>query len=268
LVEQLGIVGERAVAVGEATRHEELFAALGRQLGADPAAVGGRALADVHGHIVDRPAQHAHELGLGVRRDLEVQAAHRPSPGAEGLVVLHERAAHPGVGQDLAIVGLREPAARIAVALGRDKQDVGDGERRNRGHGGMGCGAGFRMTRVAGENKSPSLAVSVVIVVYNSGPTLDRCLEALKAQTFRDFEVILSDNASPDGSAQEAARRDPYLRLLENGANLGFTGGVNRGAEAARGRWLALLNPDAYAAPDWLERLMEATRRYPDVKAF
>lgn len=124
------------------------------------------------------------------------------------------------------------------------------------------------MTRVAGENKSPSLAVSVVIVVYNSGPTLDRCLEALKAQTFRDFEVILSDNASPDGSAQEAARRDPYLRLLENGANLGFTGGVNRGAEAARGRWLALLNPDAYAAPDWLERLMEATRRYPDVKAF
>ncbi|MDD3836552.1 MAG: glycosyltransferase family 2 protein, partial [Phenylobacterium sp.] len=124
------------------------------------------------------------------------------------------------------------------------------------------------MTRVAGENKSPSLAVSVVIVVYNSGPTLDRCLEALKAQTFRDFEVILSDNASPDGSAQEAARRDPSLRLLENGANLGFTGGVNRGAEAARGRWLALLNPDAYAAPDWLERLMEATRRYPDVKAF
>ena len=61
------------------------------------------------------------------------------------------------------------------------------------------------MTRVAGENKSPSLAVSVVIVVYNSGPTLDRCLEALKAQTFRDFEVILSDNASPAGSAQEAA---------------------------------------------------------------
>lgn len=124
------------------------------------------------------------------------------------------------------------------------------------------------MTRVADEDKPPAPSVSVVIVVYNSGPTLERCLAALKAQTFGDFEVILSDNASPDASAQAAAEKDPSLQLIENGANLGFAGGVNRGAEAARGRWLALLNPDAYAEPDWLERLAAAAARYPDVRAF
>lgn len=123
------------------------------------------------------------------------------------------------------------------------------------------------MTRVAADDK-PAPQVSVVIVVYNSGPTLARCLASLKAQTFTDFEVILSDNASPDRSAQAAAAADPSLLLVENGDNLGFAGGVNRGAAAAKGRWLALLNPDAYAEPDWLERLVGATARYSDVRSF
>ncbi|HEX2560105.1 glycosyltransferase family 2 protein, partial [Phenylobacterium sp.] len=123
------------------------------------------------------------------------------------------------------------------------------------------------MTRVAADDK-PAPQVSVVIVVYNSGPTLERCLASLNSQTFRDFEVILSDNASPDGSAQAAAAQDASLRLIENGENLGFAGGVNRGAAAARGRWLALLNPDAYAEPDWLEKLVAATGAYPDTRAF
>lgn len=124
------------------------------------------------------------------------------------------------------------------------------------------------MTRVAADDKPAAPTVSVVIVVYNSGPTLARCLASLKAQTFRDFEVVLSDNASPDRSAQAAAAQDASLRLIENGDNLGFAGGVNRGAQAARGRWLALLNPDAYAEPDWLERLVAATLGYPEIRSF
>ena len=110
--------------------------------------------------------------------------------------------------------------------------------------------------------------VSVIVVTYESGPVLTRCLSQLRAQTFRDFEVILSDNGSPDGAAQAAAKADPSLILLENGANLGFAEGNNRAARIARGRWLALLNPDAFAEPDWLERLMAATRAYPQVKCF
>lgn len=105
-------------------------------------------------------------------------------------------------------------------------------------------------------------AVSVVVVTYQSGPTLERCLAALRAQTFQDFETILADNGSADGAARSAAAADPSLRLLAFGENLGFAEANNRAAEQARGRWLALLNPDAFPEPDWLERLMAATKRH------
>ncbi|MET0293862.1 MAG: glycosyltransferase family 2 protein [Phenylobacterium sp.] len=122
------------------------------------------------------------------------------------------------------------------------------------------------MTRVTSDDKPPQ--VSVILVVWNSGHTLARCLAALRAQTFTDFEVILSDNASPDGVAQAAAAADPSLRLLENGGNLGFAAGVNRAAALARGRWLALLNPDAYAEPDWLEKLLAGAAAFEGVRCF
>lgn len=113
-----------------------------------------------------------------------------------------------------------------------------------------------------------SPTVSVVVVTYQSSRTLARCLDSLKAQTFRDFEIVLVDNASTDGAAQAAAAADPSLRLIANGDNRGFSGGVNDGARAARGRWLALLNPDAYAAPDWLERLLAAAAEHPRTSSF
>ena len=114
---------------------------------------------------------------------------------------------------------------------------------------------------------SPPL-VSVIVVSYQSGPTLARCLEALRAQTFTDFEVLLVDNASTDGAPQAAAAADPTLRFLRPGANLGFAAGNNLAAREARGRWLVLLNPDAYARPDWLEALIAGAERHPDVRCF
>ncbi len=125
------------------------------------------------------------------------------------------------------------------------------------------------MARTAAKDKAePAPAVSVIIVAYESGPTLIRCLDALAAQTFTEFEVILADNASTDGAPQAAAAAHPSVRFVENGANLGFAMGVNRAAAQARGRWLALINPDAYADPDWLGELMAATRAYPEVRSF
>jgi GT2 family glycosyltransferase len=79
---------------------------------------------------------------------------------------------------------------------------------------------------------------------------------------------MLVDNASSDRTAQAAAQADPAIRLIENPRNLGFAAAVNQGARAARGRWLALLNPDAFAEPAWLERLAAAARDNPDVHAF
>jgi len=110
--------------------------------------------------------------------------------------------------------------------------------------------------------------VSVLIVAYQSGPTLARSLDGLRAQTFRDFEVLMVDNASTDGEPQRAVAADPSIRLLEPGANLGFAGGNNLAAREARGRWLVLLNPDAYPHPGWLEALMAGTQRHPEVRCF
>jgi GT2 family glycosyltransferase len=108
--------------------------------------------------------------------------------------------------------------------------------------------------------------VSVVIVCWNSAAHLPRCLAALEAQTYRDFEVILVDNASTDSSTNGLASSYPNLslRVETQSANIGFAAASNVGARLARGPWLALLNPDAFAAPDWLARLLSAAAAHPD----
>lgn len=115
----------------------------------------------------------------------------------------------------------------------------------------------------------PSPAFSVIIVNYNGGDYLSAALESLKQQTCRDFEVILIDNASKDGSVDGLDLSGlPQARLIRNADNLGFAAANNQAAHLARGRWLALLNPDATAAPDWLEQLQRAFREFPGCRVF
>lgn len=115
--------------------------------------------------------------------------------------------------------------------------------------------------------------ISVIIVLWNCQTTLQRCLEAVAAQHFRDFELILLDNHSDDQSLalardfldQHAIITSKLICLDENS---GFAAGVNRAAQEAQGQWLALLNPDAYADPLWLEKLATASETYADYTAF
>ena len=101
--------------------------------------------------------------------------------------------------------------------------------------------------------------VAVVIVNYNGGAMLARCLAALAGQTYRDFRTIVVDNASSDGSADGIEARHAGVKLVRADGNLGFAAGNNLGLRhAGDAEWVALLNPDAYAAPDWLENLMRA----------
>lgn len=114
-------------------------------------------------------------------------------------------------------------------------------------------------------------AASVLIVNYNAGPHLAACLAHLQAQTLNDFEVIVIDNASSDDSLAAARRQvegDGRFRFDATGRNLGFAAGNNRAAAQAVAPWLALLNPDAFAAPDWLDQLLVATQRHPTVAMF
>lgn len=106
--------------------------------------------------------------------------------------------------------------------------------------------------------------VTVLVVNYNAGGMLADCLDSLAAQTFREFETLVVDNASIDGSLDAIRQAPPGLRVLRQATNTGFAGGNNIGAREGRGRWLALLNPDAVAAPDWLEKLVQAAENRPE----
>ena len=102
---------------------------------------------------------------------------------------------------------------------------------------------------------TPSPRISVVVPNWNGRDLIDLCLESVRAQTVRDLEIIVVDNGSTDGSAEHLRRHHPDVRLVALAVNQGFAGGVNAGVAAARGEFVALLNNDAWAAPDWLERL-------------
>jgi GT2 family glycosyltransferase len=117
-------------------------------------------------------------------------------------------------------------------------------------------------------NTADSPLVSVVVVNWNGEGILDRCLQALKEQTFQDYEVILVDNASTDKSIASAEEFWPEILIIKLDRNLGFAEANNIGARRARGQWLALLNNDAFPAPDWLEQLVAAGRRYPESAFF
>lgn len=106
-------------------------------------------------------------------------------------------------------------------------------------------------------------AITVVVVNYNGGDYLRGCLASLKQQTFTDFEVIVVDNASTDSSLAQATELPDRCTILKQSANLGFAAGNNIGARAGRGRWLALLNPDAVAEPGWLAAMMAAAEQRP-----
>lgn len=113
-----------------------------------------------------------------------------------------------------------------------------------------------------------STDISVLIVAFRSRDTIPACLEALAAQTLQPAEVLLLENGSPDGERVLADEVPDWVTFVASDENLGFAGGNNHLAARARGKWLALLNPDAYAAPDWLEALQAATQAYPRADLF
>tara|TARA_R110000765_G_scaffold420136_3_gene524880 strand:+ start:4679 stop:5719 length:1041 start_codon:yes stop_codon:yes gene_type:complete len=113
------------------------------------------------------------------------------------------------------------------------------------------------------------VAVSIIIVNYNGEAFLQDALDSLRAQTFQDFEVLLVDNASTDGSAENLNTDGiPGYRFLPQTENLGFAAGNNVAAKLSEAGWLVLFNPDAVADPNWMERVMAATERHPSVNMF
>jgi GT2 family glycosyltransferase len=108
--------------------------------------------------------------------------------------------------------------------------------------------------------------LSVIIPNWNGKDFLPECIDSLQKQTFRDFEVILVDNGSTDGSVQFVQERyGDFIRVIRNPKNLGYTGGNNIGIRSAHGQYIVLLNNDTLTEPTWLEALTKAIGPDPRV---
>lgn len=111
------------------------------------------------------------------------------------------------------------------------------------------------------------MSVTVLIVNWNGGALLTRCLEHLGKQTVQPERILLIDNASSDNSAAMAeAFGEVVVHRLNT--NLGFAAGNNYALSECKTEFAALLNPDAFPEPDWLERLLAAAKIHPDAAAF
>jgi GT2 family glycosyltransferase len=116
-------------------------------------------------------------------------------------------------------------------------------------------------------NKKPS--VSVVIPNLNGADLLPTCLASLEGQSFKDFEVIVVDNGSTDGSVNLVKHDFPWVTtVIENPVNRGFAKACNQGIEASAGGDIALLNNDTEAHPSWLSELVKAAESHPDAGMF
>jgi GT2 family glycosyltransferase len=104
---------------------------------------------------------------------------------------------------------------------------------------------------------------SVIIPNWNGAQHLPTCLAALRRQTVRDFEILVVDNASQDASLELLARNYAEVRVIRLDRNHGFAGACNAGLRAGQGEFLALLNNDTEADPDWLAEVLAAFERHP-----
>ena len=103
--------------------------------------------------------------------------------------------------------------------------------------------------------------ISVVIPNLNGMKYLHECLSSLQNQTFRNYEVIVVDNGSYDGSGDFIRKEFPQVKLIELMENRGFAGGCNTGIRVSAGRYIAVLNNDTEVELQWLEELYKAIEK-------
>ena len=110
--------------------------------------------------------------------------------------------------------------------------------------------------------------ISVLMSVFNAGKFLDASIRSIVSQTFQDWEFLIVDDASSDGSVEVVkswAEKDRRIQLICNGTNQGQTPCLNQGLQAARGRWVARQDADDLSHPLRLTRQFERVTVDPDL---
>jgi len=113
------------------------------------------------------------------------------------------------------------------------------------------------------------MKLSIIVICWNDLKVITDCLSSIFARTHSvDFEVIVSDNGSTDGSVAVIRQQFPQVQVIENGRNLGFAKGNNVGIRASRGDYVLILNPDTYIHEGTLDKWLDFADRHPEAGAF
>jgi GT2 family glycosyltransferase len=112
------------------------------------------------------------------------------------------------------------------------------------------------------------MKLSIVILCWNDRKVIADCLQSIYS-TVRstEFEVIVSDNGSTDGSIEFIRQHYPQVRLIENGRNLRFAKANNVGIQASRGEYILILNPDTIMHDGTLDRIVQYAEAHPEAGA-
>lgn len=120
------------------------------------------------------------------------------------------------------------------------------------------------MTAATRDNVESPIELTVILVSYGTRELTMACLDSVRKETARTaYEIVVVDNASPDGSAESITARFPDVTVLPQRSNLGFGAACNLAARQARGRYLLLLNPDTTVLNGAIDRLVSFARRRP-----
>ena len=100
--------------------------------------------------------------------------------------------------------------------------------------------------------------VSIIILNFDTGDLLLKCVESIEKCNYSNYEIILVDNASTDNSHKLCKEKFQKIKLIENKENLGYCRGNNIGISEAKGKFLVVLNPDIVVDKNWLKELIQA----------
>ncbi|MBM5570026.1 glycosyltransferase [Deefgea chitinilytica] len=124
-----------------------------------------------------------------------------------------------------------------------------------------------RINSIQNSTLEKNNSVSIIIVNWNAGKLLSECIEHLSRQTIKPKTIYVVDNASTDNSLDNI-RNQYSIELIELTENTGFAKANNIALQKIDTTYVALLNPDAFPAPDWLKNLLEAAERHPEAASF
>jgi GT2 family glycosyltransferase len=113
------------------------------------------------------------------------------------------------------------------------------------------------------------MKLSIIVLCWNDRKVIADCLQSIFSNTHStEFEVIVADNGSTDGSVELIRALYPLVRVIENGRNLRFAKANNVGIRASRGEYVLILNPDTIIHDGALDKIVSFADRHPEAGAF